>query len=178
MMYGGVLGYVRYKQMTPYDLDLDMMIEKSHWNSELFESILTKLTDEYGHESERIFDNTQMHVYYSLTNRVYIDVWPYEIKERINGKKIYIHHAENMEQDVDTIFPLKLKTFSGIKTFFPRDSSKYVEVQYGENAVQEEYTCKRMDDRQCVDENRKYVSLENPDFAAFQEEERDNYARY
>lgn len=170
MMYGGVLGYVRDKQMTPYDLDLDMMIEKSHWNSKLFNNILKILLKKYGHDSERIYDDSQMHIFYSSTNKVYIDVWPYEIKERQDGKKIYIYHAENMEQDVDTIFPLKLDTFNGIKTYFPRDSLKYVKAQYGLTAIQEEYTCKRMDDRACVDEKREYIKIDNPEFLALQRE--------
>ena len=151
MLYGGVLGYARNKQMTPYDHDLDMMIEKKHWDSELFKQILTTLNSKFGHIAKRIWSNTQMHIVFSKTNFNTMDVWPFEIKTRANGKKyIYIYHFENVEQDYETIFPLKLDNLSGIETYFPRDSLKYATLQYGVNAITHELTCKKLDGGNCA----------------------------
>ena len=151
MLYGGVLGYARNKQMTPYDHDLDMMIEKKHWDSELFKQILTTLNSKFGHQAKRIWSNSQMHVEFSNTNKNFMDVWPFEIKTRENGKKyIYIYHFENVEQDYETIFPLKLDNFSGIETYFPRESKKYATLQYGENAITHELTCKTIKGDNCA----------------------------
>jgi len=150
MLYGGVLGYVRNKQMTPYDHDLDMMIDKKHWNSDLFKKISVSLNSEFGHQFKRVWSDTQMHVAFSETNKNSMDLWPFEIKTRDNGKKfIYIYHLENVEQDYETIFPLKFDNFSGIETFFPRDSLKYATLQYGEKAITSELTCKTIEGGNC-----------------------------
>ena len=138
--------------MVPYDSDLDMMIDEKYWNSELFDSILMSLEEDYGHQIHRIFQNTQMHIYYSKLNRNLIDIWPYKILSHDGQQELYLYHKDYVRQSYVDVFPFRLVNYTGFETYLPRDPLAYVKRQYGRHAVEEEKLCKQVVEDKCFDD--------------------------
>jgi len=152
VIYGAVLGYVRNKQMTPYDHDVDITVDGKFWRTDLFYTVIKDLDTLYGHKVtyHGIGGKTNILIHYSHANDNAIDVWPFYENTKDNIRMISIPHYDGMRVPYDMMFPSQLLGISGIKANFPNNPTSYVLRIYGEKAIKNERTCKTMDGANCL----------------------------
>ena len=152
VIYGAVLGFVRNKKMTPYDHDLDLMVDGKFWRTNLFYKVVKDLDTLYGHKVtyHGTRSKTNILIHYSSVNDNAVDVWPFYENTKDNIRMISIPHHNGMRVPYSTMFPAKLVEISGIKANFPNNSTSYVLKIYGEEAIKNLLTCKTMDGANCL----------------------------
>lgn len=80
LVFGGVIGWVRNREIIPYESDLDLILDKRFWKSPLMLHLMQRMRDLYGHVIVLTENDTKMVIRYSKTNALRIDAWPYEEK--------------------------------------------------------------------------------------------------
>lgn len=53
LVYGGIIGWYRYKNIVPYDVDLDILVDSKHWKSPTMKIIYVALREKYGYLIKR-----------------------------------------------------------------------------------------------------------------------------
>lgn len=149
---GGLIGWIRYGEMIPYDLDFDLFVDERFWNTDLFKKTIKKMEDVYGHVTSERKHLQKLWVAYSATNKNHIDVWPYK-KAIIHGEwKVFIprgNHAE--DQSLSTVFPLKNTTFGDLPMYIPNDPVAFLDEQYGKGNWEEEISCQHVVNGKCLE---------------------------
>ena len=152
LSFGAVIGWMRNKKMIPYDQDLDIIVDKSFWNSTLYWDFLHRLNTEYGHTYTIRDNGKKIWIMYSSNNSNSIDVWPYTItsKEQNKCPTVMIPHFYWKEQPIENIFPAQFVQFENITTYIPRKPKAYLDLTYGKNRWEKELDCKKVQDGKCL----------------------------
>ena len=141
LSFGGVIGWIRYQGIVPYDQDLDIILDKSFWISNLFWIFLERLNTLYGHTYEFSNEGKKTNIFYSAQNRITLSIWPYQIEK----EKVKVHYGSWKPQPVYNVFPAKLVIFEDIMTYVPRKPKRYLDKLFGKGNWSKEFTCKHVD---------------------------------
>ena len=152
LVFGSIIGWVRNKQMVPYDRDLDVIVDNRFWKSEQLALFLKRLSNLYDHEFVFKDNGTKLWVVNNSINKHAVDIWPYykSIEKVSDTEIITIPHRDWKTQYAENIFPTQRVAFHGILTYIPNNPEAYVNVQYGQDAWKKELTCKIIEDGKCV----------------------------
>ena len=143
---GGLLGFVRYKHLIPYDNDLDLVVGATSWNAKSFKIFLNDISDREDFIVSFVKRN-KLKIEFSKKNRISIDVWPYEVSKRgklLTQKTVKLKSStfRYKELNYNEVFPLRRVFFGGVQTFVPNKADYIVGKEYGPLYMQE-LTCKK-----------------------------------
>ncbi|XP_012553899.2 uncharacterized protein LOC105843286 [Hydra vulgaris] len=155
LAFGAVLGWARYGKMIPYDRDIDLIIDKSFWNTTLFFDTLRKIERINGHKSKFEDNGKKLCITYSAINQNLIDIWPFEIIKRV-GKcpEVSIPHYFWKLQPLENLFPERYVRFENIMTYVPRDPHRYLNTLY--KNWKKELDCSYKKENKCSEKESDY----------------------
>ena len=136
MISGGVIGWVRNKEMIPYDRDLDVILHIDYWNTTDFWKMFHLLHKHYGYNAEFVED-FKVKLYFSALNKNNIDIWAYWV----DNDMLSIAYHGFKEQLVATMLPFQAVKFEWFDTFVPAKPLKYLDRQYGKDVWKPEKHC-------------------------------------
>lgn len=149
LVFGGVIGWVRNREIIPYESDLDLILDKRFWKSPLMLHLMQRMRDLYGHVIVLTENDTKMVIRYSKTNALRIDAWPYEEKFVHDTQMLNIPHDAWKYQPIEHIFPLQSVTFSGVSVKIPADPEAFLDTQYGRGNWEQEISCETTINGKC-----------------------------
>nr|XP_047122654.1 uncharacterized protein LOC124806095 isoform X2 [Hydra vulgaris] len=130
LAFGSVLGWARNGKMIPYDNDIDLIIDKTFWNTTLFFDVLKILEIKHGHRTFFADKGLKLTIRFSKINGNTIDVWPFEIKKHEEIVAVEVPHNDWIKQPLENLFPEQYVNFDNIMTFIPRDPERYLNILY------------------------------------------------
>lgn len=152
---GGVIGWYRNREMVPYDPEFDFHIDGRIWKEETWNIILGVLTHDYGYHYEYLTDN-KVKLYYSRTNNLTIDVWPYYIGDETGTNVLFKDYI--MVQDdfytpvhISLVFPLKKDKLGGVSVNIPGKTKEYLDETYGKGKWEIPYKCTKFKWGECIE---------------------------
>lgn len=151
LVYGGIIGWYRYKNIVPYDVDLDILVDSKHWKSPTMKIIYVALREKYGYLIKRQRRKKQK-IMFSAVNNLNIDLWPYFVKNSSKEADKEGFDAENrtiiwtdeatMKTDLyEDIIPPRLDSFAGFPMFIPKKPVNHLNRQYGKDNWRRELKC-------------------------------------
>ena len=148
LIFDGVIGWARNKNIVPYGTALYLVIDGTFWKSKRMTFLMEALLRMHGHASEFRDNMKQWRISYSKQNNNHLDIWPYSYDNR--SKNVKVPHFAWVQQPGDYIFPLRNVNFSGIQTFIPSNPEAYLNNQYGIGNWEMELSCKYFVAGRCV----------------------------
>jgi len=146
---GGLVGWVKGRSMPRYENDLDILVDKRHW-ARFRSNIMTKVT-KYGHFAKEKFKYF-IRTYYSKTNKVFVDAWPYKIIKKNGSRWIKTESLLTWQDNpYSSIFPLRRSTYSGIPVWVPNDPESVLDRHYAKRFQwRKTITCKTQHKKKCT----------------------------
>lgn len=149
---GGLIGWVKNKSIPRHENDLDVLVDPAGWRK--FKAVMKKRAQKLGHAVNLSKRSPQfVRIYYSKTNRVHVDAWPYRTFE-MNGTK-WVKAVSDLTwfpHPYESIFPLRRTTYSGIPIWIPNDPEDVLDRHYrGSFKWRKPITCKSKKRRKCID---------------------------
>ena len=126
---GGLIGWVKGKSIPRYENDLDILVDLSYW-SRFKDSMMSDVV-KYGHFPKEKFSKF-LRIYYSETNKVFVDAWPYKIVTRNGSKWVKTDSFLTWHDNpYSSVFPLQRSTYSGLPVWVPNDPENVLDRHYG-----------------------------------------------
>jgi GR25 family glycosyltransferase involved in LPS biosynthesis len=130
---GTLLGYVRHKQIMPWDDDIDLSMERSEIlklivaiNNSKNYCITKRYWGKYKHEYYKIWNNKSDHIGDFPYGFPFVDVWIYDKEE---SDIVYNH---GFKVPLKCIFPTRKALFEGAQVNIPNEPLHYLDVKYPE----------------------------------------------
>ena len=146
---GGLVGWVKGKSMPRYENDLDILVDKRHWGR-FRNNVMTKVTKD-GHVAKEKFEYF-IRTYYSKTNRVFVDAWPYIIVKKNGSRWVKTESLLTWHDNpYSSIFPLRRSMYSGIPVWVPNDPESVLDRHYKKRFKWRKIiTCKTQHKNKCT----------------------------
>ena len=91
-MTGGVIGWVRYQKIIPYDEDLDLTVDKKDWRSARFLKFMEEISTKYGFHIYYRSNLQSMDIDYSKSNKMGLGLWSMWLTKT---RMIYVPHGDD-----------------------------------------------------------------------------------
>ena len=141
---GGLIGWYRNRNVVPYDHDLDILIDLHFWRTWLFRHLLNEIQSKYHYKVVRKSWN-KIKVYYSGTNRNFVDLWPFKIKKVKEGDYVKPISSQWKMYHASNVLPLQRTKYAGFWTWIPRNPNEVLDREYGVGKWKKELSCKKID---------------------------------
>ena len=140
---GSLLGAARNGEIIEWDYDIDIGIYRE--DSKKF-PILDRLlyaepgssvVDGQGFQWEKAIDGDYLKIHFSQTNRIHVDIFPFEPVDGTMTKKTWFeNHPQDMPFPEHYLRPLTKIKFIGVEVWAPNNITKFLEMKFGSGAIE------------------------------------------
>ena len=138
---GSLLGAVRYKDIIPWDYDIDIGIYRDDMVKcpVLMQIKKQPFVNEEGFSWEKSIEGEGdfFRVQYSETNHLHVDIFPFYSRKGIMTKDTWIKgHKQDTEFPEHFLKPLTQVEFAGLKASAPNNVRKFLEYKFGKGVIE------------------------------------------
>lgn len=134
---GSLLGAARNGQIIPWDYDIDVGVYREDIQKCPYFPTNGSIVDEKGFLWERASEGDFYRVHFSASNRLHVDVFPFESRNGTMTKHFwYASHPQDCEFPESFLRPLTRIRFVEWNAFAPNSVTQFLEYKFGKNVIE------------------------------------------
>ncbi|KAH3835638.1 ribitol 5-phosphate transferase FKRP-like [Dreissena polymorpha] len=136
---GSLLGAARYRDIIPWDYDVDIGIYKDDIGkcTQLSRIALESYVDDEGYKWEKAIEGDFYRVQYSEVNHLHVDIFPFYSKNGVMTKDTWFKtHRQDTEFPEYFLTPLSWVMFGGINASAPNHIRDFLEYKFGKGVIE------------------------------------------